>query len=96
MHEWTHKHRLQQYWSSPPQGYAPLGCRRTLARAPLRVAQLTSIISAITTPHTPIDEFAVWRGHRLREACLYVGGGLLCRYLRTRRHENRSKDCSRN
>src|ERR1700745_1892402 len=29
----AHKHRLQQYWSSPPQGYAPRGCLRTLARA---------------------------------------------------------------
>jgi hypothetical protein len=33
MYEWTHKHRLQQYWSSPRQGYAPRGYLRTLVRA---------------------------------------------------------------
>ena len=25
MCEWTHKHRLQQYWSSPPRGRASRG-----------------------------------------------------------------------
>ena len=46
MHEWTHKHRLQQYWSSPPQGYAPRGCLRTLARAPSMTSVLLSQIDS--------------------------------------------------
>src|SRR5215467_11912676 len=32
MARWTHKHRLQRYWSSPPRGRAPRGCLHTLAR----------------------------------------------------------------
>jgi hypothetical protein len=32
MYEWTHKHRLQRYWSSRARGRAPHGCLGTHAR----------------------------------------------------------------
>jgi hypothetical protein len=41
MYEWTHEHRLQQYWSSLLRGHAPRGCLPTLARA------LSMILSSI-------------------------------------------------
>jgi hypothetical protein len=33
MYKWTHKHRLQRYWSSLLRGYAARGCPGTHARA---------------------------------------------------------------